>query len=141
MKRIMIALVVVLAVALCIYTFLVIRPVPKASAASCSTATLSGTYGGFAWGYNYGTGAYQNTVSNYTFNGAGSVSGLYYTMLKGALSAGTTSGTYSVSSNCIGGMSLTGGATNTFTVVSGGAEVLVLNTSSGLNIILDLKKQ
>ncbi|MGH9445736.1 MAG: hypothetical protein ACRD3O_08420 [Terriglobia bacterium] len=47
----------------------IVRRVPKVAAASCTNASLSGTFGGYGWGSQNGT--LDNSVVVYDFSGTG----------------------------------------------------------------------
>lgn len=121
--------------------FLLLTPVSKVAATSCSNSTISGTYGGYFWGSQNGT--LSNSVTVVSFNGSGSFSLSYWGMIGGSSTSGSQSGSYSVNSNCEGTMynPSNGSIYNTFSIVSSGSEVDFVNNASGANISGVAKKQ
>ena len=125
------------------------RIVPVAHAQSgCSVATLDGNYGfnnpGFTTPNHSIKGAEVPfaAVGVIIFDGAGNASGTYTLAIKGGITSGNTfSGTYTVSSDCTGSMTLTGAPNFNMVVVSGGAEVFAIETTPSFAGTLDAKKQ
>jgi hypothetical protein len=83
---------------------------PAAAAATCSNASLKGTYG-ISWGWPQelfaATGNEAMVVGQLTFNGTGSVTGTEtISFLNSIHQNDTVRGTYSVAANCTGTISL-----------------------------------
>jgi len=75
--------------------------VGSASAASCSNATLKGVAGSLDAGFN--AGVPEATLSQFTADGKGSLSGTATNSKNGTITTGITfTGTYSISKNCTG---------------------------------------
>ncbi len=131
MKRVFFASMIMLAVCLA-------GPAREAQAASCSNATLYdiGTYG-WAGEDVYPPGI---AVGYITFLSSGSFLGSIYGGTNGSGATSNLSGTYTVNSNCTMTASFSSGIKVQGTVVSGGQEVLLDQTSpAGVNLIVDLK--
>lgn len=141
MRRKIYSLVAAVCAAAAVVAFFLVRPVPKAAAASCSNSTLSATYGGYFWGSQNGT--LSNSVTVITFNGSSGFSLSYWGMIGGSSTSGSVSGSYTVNSNCEGTMynPSTGATYNTFSIVSSGSEVDFVNNASGANISGVARKQ
>lgn len=111
---------------------------PAAVAGSCSNATLSGSYGGYAWGSS--GGVLNNNVELFTFDGTGNLTFIYWSMVGGKYQNGSGSGTYSIASNCTGYFTISGGTWYAI-VNSGGTEVDLVEGVSTSNISQVIKKQ
>ena len=118
----------------------------------CSLATLNGGYGFTSSGFTTPNHSVKGTevpfavVGGGNFDGAGNFSVNYTLALKGVISQGlTTSGTYTVNSDCTGTATFTAGAaagtTENMVIVSGGAEVFQIVTSPSFTATFDLKKE
>ena len=117
-----------------------------AAQASCTAATLTGGYG-----FSTSGGGSQTSSSRFlpnafvglaVFNGAGNWAASFTASDNGAISQGTLSGTYAVSSNCTGSFSTSSGDLNfNFVVVNGGKEILAIETDSGRTLTVDFLKQ
>lgn len=90
---------ILLAVALLFVTMLAAAP----SSATCSNATLKGTYG-YSHGRVGGEPAVKYVVGQITADGTGSLTGLWTMSDTGTISAGTFTGTYSISKDCTGSL-------------------------------------
>jgi hypothetical protein len=79
----------------------------------------------------------------FTFDGAGNVSGVFNASENGQISLNNTyTAAYAVNPDCTGSViSTNGNANGSFVVVSGGAEVLVLDVDAGNTWTADMKKQ
>jgi hypothetical protein len=128
---------------------------PNTSYASCSDATLSGSYGAA------GPGFINPTPSNavratqdipiaiaglFSFDGTGHVSLAFTRDVNGVSSQGlTSSGGYTVKSDCTGSLSFTTGAAAgvkiDIIIVAGGTEFVGVETDPGVIAALDAKKQ
>jgi len=95
------------------------------ASATCSNATFSGV-----WGYFVGA-----AVGQFTSDGNGNVTGSSTVSNNGAIETQTYTGTYSISKNCTGSLTLNiaGGGTsnNNFVVDDGKKGAQVINTNSG----------
>ncbi len=118
--------------------------------ATCTNASLSGTYGFSVRGFFQGTPVPSTTASNpiasvgtTTFDGAGGWASNYTESINGTLSTVSHAGTYAVGSNCIGTLTVTSGGTGTRSLVihSQTNEAFVLNTTPGVVLAGILKKQ
>jgi hypothetical protein len=80
--------------------------------ATCSNTSLTGVFGFFSTGFD-SPGVPGTSVGQYSFDGNGNVSGAFTHSSNGTISNQTFTGTYSVSKNCAGTLTLTdsGGAT------------------------------
>jgi uncharacterized protein (TIGR03437 family) len=93
--------------------------------ASCATSTLSGTYAFSGNGFSLATGAILGvyTISGVlTFDGAGSVTGSWYTAINGVQTPDSISGTYIMSPSCV--------ATATISDNKGNADTLAFTVTS-----------
>ncbi len=125
------------------------RIVPVVHAQSgCSVASLSGNYGftgsGFASLNHSAKGAEAPVAYSglENFDGAGNFSATFTVVNNGTISTGqTAAGTYTVNSDCTGTASFATGGTFNLTVVSGGAELLVIQTDPGNTVTFDAKKE
>lgn len=125
---------------------------PVHAQGGCSVATLNGNYGFTSSGFTTPNHSVKGTevpfavVGGGNFDGAGNFSVNYTLALKGIASQGlTTSGTYTVNSDCTGTATFTAGAaagiTENMVIVSGGAEVFQIVTSPSFTGTFDLKKE
>jgi hypothetical protein len=71
------------------------------SSATCSNATLKGTYG-YSHGRVGGEPAVKYVVGQMTADGTGNLTGLWTMSDTGVISTGTFTGTYSISADCTG---------------------------------------
>ena len=161
MKRITVrralAALVVLA-ALAVVTTTSKKTVPAAYASTgCSDATLNGKYAviqpaGFtAPGNGTATPVPWQFVGVTDFKGDGTLSAEWTAAVNGAISGGppnplqTSSGNYTVNSDCAGSLTLTGpnaaGSTANLVVIGGGAEIFGIWTNTGNTATFDAKKQ
>jgi hypothetical protein len=117
---------------------------------SCTLATLTGTYGFSATGYNpintkTRSSAPQSPASEVglvTFDGAGNFSTSFIDVTNGGGTSFTDTGTYTVNSDCTGSFHLEGLDIHLQgVIVGGGTEVLATVTDPGLIRTDDLKKQ
>ena len=76
----------------------------SASAATCSNATLKGVAGSLDAGFNGGLP--ETTLTQATFDGQGNLSGTVTDSTNGTITTGTFTGTYSVSKNCTGSLTV-----------------------------------
>jgi hypothetical protein len=146
MKRIFFSLAVVLGSALVALAILALRPNQKVHAqSSCTTALLSGNYGGYGFGFCPGS-VKCNNVLFYHFDGSGN----YEETLDDYMSNGTSGsasgfGTYSTATltdgECKVTLSPSGGGSFPAAPVSSGSELYILVTTSGYNFSTILKKQ
>jgi hypothetical protein len=74
------------------------------ASATCSNASLKGSYGALEFGGNGQSGV---TLTHYVADGNGNLSGSLTTSVNGAISTNTFTGTYSISNNCTGSLTLT----------------------------------
>jgi hypothetical protein len=127
-----------------------VRPVYAQS--GCTDATLAGNYAfngsGFTTPHKEKTGTEVPAAAAgvFTFDGAGNVSTVFTVSVNGGIEVGdTSSGTYTVNSDCTGTLSLTTGAVAgydiNFVMIGGGPEVFGVSTTPGVTQTLDLKKQ
>jgi hypothetical protein len=114
----------------------------------CSIATLSGSYGlsftGFSGRSERGPVNVPHAGNGLaTFDGAGNFAANYTDSFNNEVNQGVVyTATYTVSPDCTGTFTGTGGGDNfVFTVVHDGAEVLALDTFSRNMLSVDLKKQ
>jgi hypothetical protein len=77
----------------------------KPAAAVCSNATLTGVFGYFH-GRPDGIGGMRAVVGQMTADGQGNVTGSWTMSLNGTVSTGNFTGTYSISKNCTGSITL-----------------------------------
>lgn len=118
----------------------------------CSNAALSGGYA-ITWsGYTNPNGTQPGSqvpwvgIGNGTFDGAGNVSFDYSGSINGQVFTGqSTSGTYTVNSDCTASLSFTSGDAAGFTanmvLIGEGKEVFGVSTGTGDSMTFDLKKQ
>jgi hypothetical protein len=92
--------------------FLAVLAVGPAFGATCTNATLSGVFGVLNTGFD-APGQPGTSVGQYLFDGKGNVSGAFTDSANGTISNQTFTGTYAVSKNCTGTLTLTdsGGVT------------------------------
>lgn len=118
----------------------------------CSLATLTGNYGFTSSGFTTPNHSIKGTevpfavVGAGAFDGAGNFSITYTLAIRGGISQGlTTSGTYTVNSDCTGTATFTAGAaagtTENMVIVSGGAEVFQIITTPSFTGTFDVKKE
>lgn len=118
----------------------------------CSLATLMGNYGFTSSGFTTPNHSVKGTevpfavVGGGNFDGAGNFSINYTLAIRGGISQGlTTSGTYTVNSDCTGTATFTAGAaagtTEDMVVVGGGAEVFQIITTPSFTGTFDVKKE
>jgi hypothetical protein len=123
------------------------RIVPVAHAQSgCSVTTLSGNYGFTGSGFASPRAKAAEVPVAFsgleTFDGAGNLSATFTSANNGIISAGeTTTGTYSVNSDCTGSASLAPAGTFNFVIVNGGVELMVIQTDPGDTVTFDAKKE
>ena len=111
--------------------------IQKGVATGCSNKTLNGVYGLPAGG-TLNTSEVVALSNQFTADGAGKLTGLQTSSNGGViLSNVTTSGTYAISSNCTGTMSITpqGGTASNYNVavISGAKPLLVIDTDTSTN--------
>jgi hypothetical protein len=92
-----------LCVAILVFSFTI--AVGLASAATCSKATLNGVYGSLDAGVN--AGQPEATLTQFTADGNGNLTGTLTNSTNGVITSGTLSGTYTVATNCIGNYTVT----------------------------------
>jgi hypothetical protein len=117
--------------------------------AQCTNATLTGNYGftfsGFQFRGMKGMSLPWQGVGLMTFDGAGNASGNFTFSLNGQIATSPYAATYTVNPDCTGSVTGTppiGGANATLVIVSGGAEVFAVDTSTyGVTMTLDFKRQ
>lgn len=76
------------------------------SAAVCSNATLNGVYGVLSSGLD-GAGEPATSISQFTADGAGNITGLVTKSKDGTIFNYTSTGTYSIAKNCTGTITAT----------------------------------
>jgi len=80
--------------------------VPALVSATCSNATLNGVYG-YHHGRFGGSALFQEVMGQFTADGAGNISaGSWTKSYTGTITTGTTVGTYSISADCAGTITL-----------------------------------
>jgi hypothetical protein len=147
MKRILSAL-LTLAAAMA----LVVLPNATAVDAQCTNANLTGNYAGTLSGFvapgksTKGNEVPWVVVGLVTFDGAGNVSFSYAGAINGGIFTNqTSSGTYTVNSDCTGSVSFTAGdgaGTNgNVVIIGGGTEAFGVITNAGSSATFDFKKQ
>jgi hypothetical protein len=108
--------------------------VGAASAASCSNATLNGVFGSLDAGVK--AGEPEATVTQFTADGKGNLSGTLTNSTNGTVTTGTFAGTYSISKNCTGSVTVTfpNGSTASENIVLDNAKkgAQMIRTDSGL---------
>lgn len=109
----------------------------KVHASSCSDSTLYGTYLGYSWGSTHGT--LDNSVSLWTFNGSGSVSGSYWGTSGGVANSGTFTDSYTVNSDCDGLITYEGVNIDHISIANSGTQVNMVGLASGANVETVLK--
>jgi len=126
--------------------------VPSAYADSgCSDATITGKYGFNLSGFTVpgkptkGHEVPWAATGILAFDEAGNVSASYAAVINGtSFKNQTTSGTYTVNSDCTGSLSFTSGddAGGTFNlvIIGDGTEILALSTEKGSTATVDIKK-
>ena len=118
----------------------------------CTNSTLTGNYATSQTGFGTtnpsisGNEVPSAIVGVATFDGVGNVSLSYTSVSKGVIRPDQNSaGTYAISSDCTGSISLTSGAaagvTANLVIVSAGKEAFGINTTPSLTATIDLKKQ
>ena len=118
----------------------------------CSVATLTGNYGFNNPGFTTPTKSVSGNedpfavVGVFAFDGAGNLSSTDTVAFKGVISPGlTSSGTYTVNSDCTGSISFTAGAHSGITfntvIIGGGPEVFGIETTPSFTGSFDAKKQ
>ncbi len=96
-----------LMIGVCFCLFMITLAVGTASAATCSNASLTGVFG-YVHG-RPGASSAAVTVGQLTLDGQGKItSGSWTESLNGTISAGTTTGKYSIAKNCTGTLTLDG---------------------------------
>jgi len=113
---------------------------PIGAQASCSTSTISGTYGFAVQGFTLKPGDPVAKSTSYaligtvTFNAYGTVNRAFTLDAAGQVtSVDTNAGTYTVNPNCSGSIAFDapfGLETFSFTIVGKGAAILFLNTTT-----------
>jgi hypothetical protein len=111
----------------------------------CSVATLNGNYGFKTTGF-VKTEVPVAVVGLNTFDGAGNISATATLVNRGAIFTGvTTSGTYTVNSDCTGSITFTAGVasgeTQNIVIVSGGTEIFGIDAVPSVTATFDAKKQ
>jgi hypothetical protein len=111
-------------------------------ASGCNQATIKGSYGFLFSGFEDNNGISPFTgVGPVTFDGKGNFSGSLFLGPPDTSSSGPISGTYTVNADCTGSLNGTNGTNNfAFVIVSGGAEILMVNLTSGQWFTVDAKK-
>jgi hypothetical protein len=117
----------------------------------CTDATLTGNYAfnlsGFASPVTPKRGAQPWAVTGVlNLDGAGNISASYAGSINGGVfTAQTTSGTYTVNSDCTGSVAFTSGddagGTYNIVIIGGGTEVFILSTQAHTTATGDAKKQ
>jgi hypothetical protein len=94
-------------IGVCVCLFRLALAVSPAAAATCSNASLKGVFG-YVHG-RPGANSAAVTVGQLTLNGQGKItSGSWTESLNGSISAGTTTGKYSIAKTCTGTLTLNG---------------------------------
>jgi hypothetical protein len=75
------------------------------ASATCTNATLIGVFGSLDAGFN--AGQPEATLTQFTADGIGNLSGTLTNSTNGVITTGTFTGTYSVSKNCTGSYTVT----------------------------------
>jgi hypothetical protein len=88
-----------------VVTFVFVAMLAASEASACSNATLNGAYG-YHHGRVGGPGNPTTVVGQIIADGLGNLSGSYTLSRDGNVSTGTFTGTYSISKNCTGTLSL-----------------------------------
>ena len=111
-------------------------------ASGCNYATIKGSYGFVFSGFDEGNGISPFTgVGPVTFDGKGNFSGSLLLGWPDTGSNGRVSGTYTVNADCTDSLNGTNGTNNfAFVIVSGGAEILMVNLTPGQSFTLDAKR-
>lgn len=150
MKRLLSVLAVLAALSILTTTSKHGFPVAHAQS-GCSVATITGSYAVSAPGFASpgrspnGNEVPLDAVGVMTFDGAGAVSTTYTLAENGVIVPGrTSSGSYTVSSDCTGSITFTAGDfTPNFNIViiGGGTEFFGIETTPGFTGTMDGKKQ
>ena len=110
----------------------------------CSNRSLSGSYGLHATGTIIGVGDFA-AVGRFIFDGMGNLAGTLFLSVNGTNHELTITGAYSVSADCtvsdIWHLSNGGTTTHESVIVNNGQEYFILNTTSGMAISGEAKKQ
>jgi len=120
---------------------------PAYADSGCSVATLNSSYGFSESGFALVSGSQVPfaAVGLLEFDGRGNSSITYTFAFGGTISTSQTgTGTYSVNTNCTGSVSFTTGNAAGITdniAIARGAEVLGIQTNSGVTATFDAKKQ
>ena len=95
-------------ISLCVLLFSIVLAVRPTYAASCSNASLKGTFGYFHGRPGQPSGA-STIVGQLTSDGVGNITSASWTqtVAGGVVTTGTTTGTYAVSTNCTGTLTFT----------------------------------
>ena len=130
------ALTIVAVVALAAIT----GPAAKAADGGCSNATLIGTYSDQDTGTIIGVGPFAG-VNVDSFDGKGHITIGGWSSVDGSVSYGVETGTYTVSPDCTGTFSVSGGITAFFVIGQAGKELKIVITSPGTVINCVAEKQ
>ena len=123
------------------FAFVVLGLCATSAQASCTASTISGTYGFVSQGYAGKPGDPLQqfyafvVVGTMTFNADGTVNRPATISFAGNLDSATTSGTYTVNSDCSGTMAFNvpaGVETFSFTIVQKGNVILFINTTENI---------
>ena len=108
----------------------------------CNQATIKGSYGFVFSGFNTGNGVFPTTgVGRATFDGRGNWSGSFFAGSTDPASIVPIGGTYTVNADCTGLLHGTNGTNDlAFVIVSGGAEIFMVNLSPGQVFAVDVKR-
>jgi len=115
--------------------------------AGCTAATLTGSYGFVTLNSFFAKNPHAHflpeaDVGLITFGGAGNSSISFTDSSNGAIAQFTDTGTYTVNPDCTASATLTGlGVHLNIVIVSGGTEILGIQTDPGPTTTVDFKKQ
>jgi hypothetical protein len=116
---------------------LVVGAVPNAQARDCSTATLQGGYGFFAYNSILPAGTPRLAIGRLSFDGKGNFTNAFTFNDNGTVSQHTDFGTYTVNADCTGKIFTNGGTkTIEIVIVDSGNEFYQLRTEDASVLFL-----
>lgn len=143
MRRIIGGAVVLVAGALVVLAIVASRPIPSVHAVSCSNSVLSGNYGAHFSGQE--DSGNVTGVEAWYFDGVGNLILNDWEMTPTGEQTFNLDGTYSLTGlsdgGCQGTFSLSNGRTYQAVTANSGSEAYAIDTGSGGNIVMVLKKQ